>query len=469
MAKQSTLGYKKKVVWEQLNAREKQAVIKFSEDYKNFIQQAKTERATVAAVIAMAKENGFVALDTIKGPIAPGQKVYQPVQDKALLLTVVGSCGLDQGANIIGAHVDSPRLDLKVHPLWEKDGLAFWKTHYYGGIKKYQWLSQPLALHGVVFDSQGNQIDISLGDKPCDPVFTITDLLPHLAKDQMEKKLKEAVAGEDLNALCASLPVPDQDMAGRVKETVLGILNRAYGLVEEDLISAELCLVPALPPRDVGWDRSMVGAYGQDDRICVYTLARAMMHIDEPSYTAMALFVDKEEIGSVGNTGMDSNLLPDLVAELLDKTDDGYSGLALRRALRRSRALSADVNAALDPNFAGVMEKTNAAVLGCGVVLTKYTGSGGKKVTNDAHAAYMAQVRRIFNENNVVWQTGQLGKVDQGGGGTIAYMMATHGMDVVDCGAALLGMHSPFEVSHKGDLYMTYLAYQFFLAHKHRE
>lgn len=463
MSKQSPWAYRRKVVWEHLNEDGKQEVLQLGENYKDFIGRAKTERATVAAIKEYARSHGFVALEEIAAPLTPGQRVYLEVKGKALLLAVLGTNPLAQGANIIGAHVDSPRLDLKVQPLYESNGLALWKTHYYGGIKKYHWLALPLALHGVVYNDRGVKTEIQLGEAPGDPVFTIADLLPHLARDQMEKKLVEAFPGESLNALCASLPVANPDLSERVKETVLGILHSQYGLVEEDLVSAELSLVPALPPRDVGWDRSMVGAYGQDDRICAYTLMRAITGLDNPTRTAVGLFVDKEEIGSVGNTGMESNLLPDLMAELLDKSTSGYSDLERRRMLRFSRALSADVNAALDPNFEEVMEKNNAARLGCGVVLTKYTGSGGKKGTNDADAQYMGMIRNIFNQNGVIWQTGQLGKVDQGGGGTIAYMMAAHGMDVVDCGVALLGMHSPFEVCHKSDLYMTYKGYLAFL------
>lgn len=320
----------------------------------------------------------------------------------------------------------------------------------------------PLALHGIVIRSDGLKISICLGEDENDPVLTITDILPHLAKDQMDKKVNEAFPGENLNALCGSLPIENFDLKEKVKETILEILNRHYGIIEEDLMSAELELVPAIPPRDVGLDRSLIGAYGQDDRVCAYGLLMAMSGVERPVNTAIAIFADKEEIGSVGNTGMQSNFFANFMAELLGQNNAQYNDLMLRRAMRLSRALSADVNAAVDPGFEKVMEKNNAARLGCGLVITKYTGAGGKKGANDAHAEFMAWVRKVFNEHQVIWQTGELGKVDQGGGGTIAYMLANYGMNVVDCGVALLGMHSPFEVSHKADIYMMYRGYQAF-------
>jgi aspartyl aminopeptidase len=463
MTEKSHLAYSRKIAWEHLSEQEKQAVMDMGENYKLFIKRAKTERETALLIREYAESRGFVSLDKIQRPLKPGDRVYHAVRGKSFIMAVLGERPLTEGANIIGAHVDSPRLDLKVHPLYEQSGLALWDTHYYGGIKKYHWLALPLALHGVVHKNDGTKIDICLGEEIDDPVFTITDLLPHLSKDQMEKKLSEAFPGENLNALCASLPLENTEVKERVKETVLGILNNKYGIIEEDLVSAELSLVPALTPRDVGLDRSMVGAYGQDDRVCAYALLMAIGGINNQTRTAVGIFADKEEIGSVGNTGMESAFFTNFIAELLEKSVKHYNELSLRRMLSSSAALSADVNAGLDPNFEDVMEKNNAARLGCGVVLTKYTGSGGKKGANDAHAEYMARVRRIFNQNNVIWQTGELGKVDQGGGGTIAYMLAAYGMDVVDCGVALLGMHSPFEVSHKADIFMMYRGYQAFL------
>ncbi|TYO96431.1 aminopeptidase [Desulfallas thermosapovorans] len=463
MSEISNFAYSRKTVWEHLNNQEKEAVMQMGEDYKRFIKQAKTERETIKLVKEYIENNGYVPVDKVTGPLDTGDRVYQEIKGKALVMAVVGQRPLVEGANIIGAHVDSPRLDLKMHPLYEQSGLALLKTHYYGGIKKYQWLSLPLALHGVVIKNDGSKVYICLGEDDQDPVFLITDLLPHLAKDQMDKKLIEAFPGEKLNALCGSLPVDDISVKERVKEYILGILNRHYGIIEEDFISAELELVPATTPRDIGFDRSLVGAYGQDDRVCAYGLLMAMAGIQHPVNTAIGVFADKEEIGSVGNTGMESNFFTNFMAELVGKTTGQYNELVLRRAMSRSRALSADVNAAVDPDFEDVMEKNNASRLGCGPVITKYTGSGGKKGSNDAHAEFVARVRKIFNDQGVIWQTGELGKVDQGGGGTVAYMMANLGMDVLDCGVALLGMHSPFEVSHKADIYMMYKGYQAFL------
>jgi aspartyl aminopeptidase len=465
MSKKGQLAYSRKNVWEKISELEKKSVLSMGEDYKQFIKQAKTERETIYLIKEFAENNGFKPLQGISGPLKPGDRVYAALRNKSMVMAVMGSRPLVEGANIIGAHVDSPRLDLKVHPLYEKSDLALLETHYYGGIKKYHWLALPLALHGVVFRKDGIQVNICIGEEEGDPVFTVTDLLPHLAREQAEKKVLEAFPGESLDVLCGSLAVNDREVKERVKETILDHLHEKYGIIEEDLVSAELELVPAVAPRDIGFDRSMIGAYGQDDRVCAYAQMMAINGVNLPNRTAVGIFTDKEEIGSVGNTGMQASFFADIMAELLEKSTGKYNELLLRRAMNASRALSADVNAALDPNFEEVMEKNNAARLGCGVVITKYTGSGGKKGANDAHAEYMALVRKIFNDHNVIWQTGELGKVDQGGGGTIAYMLAEYGMDVVDCGVALLGMHSPFEVSHKADIYMMHQGYRaFFLS-----
>ncbi|MCG8402029.1 MAG: aminopeptidase [Firmicutes bacterium] len=454
MGEQSKLAYARKAVWEHLNGQEKQEVMNIGEDYKGFLARAKTERELAVLIKEFAEKRGFVPLDACSEPVKPGDKIYRVVRGKSVLMAVAGEQPLSEGANVIGAHVDSPRLDLKVHPLCEDEGLALLKTHYYGGIKKYHWLALPLALHGVIYRRDGSGVGVNIGEDVRDPVFTISDLLPHLAKDQMEKKLTEAFPGESLRALCGSLPVEDKALKNRVKENILRLLHDKYGIEEEDLVSAELELVPAIPPRDVGFDESMVGAYGQDDRACAYAQLRGLAGVTRPLRTAVAIFADKEEIGSVGNTGMQSSMFADFMAELLEKTAGRFNELALRRSLNASRGLSADVSAALDPGFAETAEKDNTARLGCGVVLTKYTGSRGKSGCNDAHAEFLSRVIGRFNERKVIWQTGELGKVDQGGGGTIAYMMAAHGMDVVDCGVGLLGMHSPFEVSHKADLFM---------------
>ncbi len=433
-----------------------------AEEYRRFITAAKTERETIDLAVMLAEEKGFVPLEKC-GTLRPGERVFTTCRGKCMAMAVIGSETLENGLSIVGAHVDSPRLDLKPRPLYEEAGLALFKTHYYGGVKKYQWVDIPLALHGVVVKEDGQIVKLVIGEKETDPVFTIADLLPHLAKDQMEKKMSEGISGEGLNLLAGGVPVADEGAQEKIKQTVLDYLNREYGFQEEDLISAEIEAVPAWPARDVGLDRSMIGAYGQDDRVSVFTTLKAIVQLPTPLRTAVALFVDKEEIGSVGNTGMYSAFFTNFVAELAVRILPQYSEISLRRILAHSRALSADVNAALDPNYPDVMDKFNAARLGHGVVLTKYTGSGGKKGTSDAHAEFMGLVRRLFNQHGVVWQSGLLGKVDQGGGGTIAYLLAVHGMDVVDCGVALLGMHSPFEVAHKADIYMAYRGYRVFL------
>lgn len=461
---QSNLAYNRKTVWEHLSEQEKQQVMHMGDDYKNFLARAKTERETAALIRDYAASRGFVPLESVNGPLKPGDRVYRALKGKSLLLAVLGERPPVEGVNVIGAHVDSPRLDLKVHPLYEEEGLALLKTHYYGGIKKYHWLALPLALHGVVYRGDGARVEVQVGEEPDDPVFSVSDLLPHLAKDQLDKKVNDAFPGEMLRALCGSHPVPDKEMSNRVKENILRLLNQKYGITESDLVTAELELVPAIAPRDVGLDRSMVGAYGQDDRVCAYAQLLAITAVTSPARTAVAVFADKEEIGSVGNTGMQSGMFVDFMAELLERSSGGYSDLLLRRALNNSSGLSADVNAALDPGFMDTVEKDNTARLGCGVVVTKYTGARGKSGSNDAHAEFLSRVVRVLNGQNVIWQTGELGKVDQGGGGTIAYMMAAHGMDVVDCGVALLGMHSPFEVSHKADIFMAARGYGAFLA-----
>jgi aspartyl aminopeptidase len=447
--------------WTKLNAQERQAVMDLAEEYRQFLSKAKTERETIELAAAAARDRGFSELEQ-KENINAGDRVFSIWRGKCMAMAVAGSEPLEEGLNIVGAHADSPRLDLKPRPLYEEENLALLKTHYYGGIKKYQWVSIPLALHGVVVKEDGRVIKIVIGEKETEPVFTITDLLPHLAREQMEKKMTEGIKGEGLNLLVGGIPVGEAEIKEKIKQHVLNYLEQKYGIRDDDFISAEIEAVPAWPARDIGLDRSMIGGYGQDDRVCVFTALKAIMELTVPSQTAVALFVDKEEIGSTGNTGMYSTFLTNFVAELAARSVPGYSELVLRRIMARSRALSADVNAGFDPNYPDVMDKLNAARLGHGVVLTKYTGAGGKKGANDAHAEFMGQVRRVFNRHGVIWQSGLLGKVDQGGGGTIAYLLAMHGMDVVDCGVALLGMHSPFEVTHKADIYMAYRAYKAF-------
>ena len=456
------LAYSRKNAWDVMSDSEKGAASAFCEEYKKFLGAAKTEREGVEAARDFLAGAGFRHLEESTA-LRPGERVYTVNRHKTLIAAIIGRNPAADGFNIIGAHLDSPRLDLKPQPLYEADGFALLKTHYYGGIKKYQWLSVPLAMHGVVVKGDGSAVSVVIGEKPGEPVFTVSDLLPHLAKDQMDKKMADAVPGESLNVLVGGIPVGGEDLKDRFKLAVLERLHQMYGIVEEDLISAEIEMVPAGMPRDVGLDGSFVGGYGQDDRVCSYACLRALAEMTVPERTVLIVLADKEEIGSAGNTGMNSSFFVNAIAEIVSRCDPGSNELVLRRALSHSRALSADVNAGLDPNYGDVYEKTNAARLGGGVVLTKYTGSRGKSSSSDAHAEVMAAVRCLFNSAGVVWQTGELGKVDQGGGGTIAHIMAAHGMDVLDCGVALLGMHSTFEVASKVDIYMTYKGYKAFL------
>ncbi|MGB9803201.1 MAG: aminopeptidase [Desulfofundulus sp.] len=449
-------------VWTRLNDSEKEEVMGLAGEYRQFISAAKTERETIELAVKTAQDRGFVPLEQ-KDALQPGERVFATWRGKCMALAIVGSEPLEKGINVVGAHVDSPRLDLKPQPLYEEADLAMLKTQYYGGIKKYHWVGIPLALHGVVVKEDGRVLKVVIGERETEPVFTIADLLPHLAREQMEKKMAEGISGEALSILAGGLPVTSNEVREKIKQAVLDYLNREYGVQEEDFISAEIEAVPAWPARDVGVDGSLVGGYGQDDRVSVYTTLKAIADISNPPRTAVALFVDKEEIGSTGNTGMYSTFFTNFVAELAARIVPRYSELVLRRTLASSRAISADVNAGLDPNYPDVMDKLNAARLGHGVVLTKYTGAAGKKGANDAHAEFMGLVRHLFKRHGVAWQNGLLGKVDQGGGGTIAYLLALHGMDVVDCGVPLLGMHSPFEVAHKVDIYMAYRGYRAFL------
>ena len=374
----------------------------------------------------------------------------------------IGSQAMEKGLRIIGAHVDSPRLDLKQNPLYEDSGLALFKTHYYGGVKKYQWVTLPLAIHGVVIKKDGTLVDIVIGEDEDDPVVGVTDLLIHLASDQMDKKLSNAIEGEDLNISIGSIPVDGKEEKDRVKKNILRLLHEKYDITEEDFVSAELEIVPAGRARDYGLDRSMVMGYGHDDRVCAYTAFEALMNIENPDKTCVALMVDKEEIGSVGATGMTSRFFENTVAEIMNLLGD-YSGLKLRRSLAKSKMLSGDVSAAFDPNFPSVMESRNSAYLGKGLAFNKYTGVRGKSGSNDANPEFIAQLRAIMEKHHVTWQTAELGKVDQGGGGTIAYILAEYGMDVIDCGVPLLNMHAPWEVASKADIYETMKGYRAFL------
>jgi aspartyl aminopeptidase len=456
------LTWEIKSVWDKSTEEEKKTIFAFGEQYKEFLNQAKTEREAVEVMVARLKAEGYKDLGkkTSQG-LKPGDKFYIVNRNKMLIAGVLGTAPLTDGVRIVGSHVDAPRLDGKPNPIYESNGFALFKTHYYGGIKKYQWPGIPLALHGVIITANGEKLTLTIGEEPEDPVFTITDLLPHLAKDQMKKTMAEGVAGESLNLLLANIPHTDTEVKDRVKLAVLEYLADKYGLIEEDFVSAEIEIVPASQARDVGLDRSMVGFYGQDDRVCVFASLEAILATNKPRKTALALFSDKEEIGSMGNTGAQSRFLEYTIAKLCARTQlDGID--TVLEVLTNSEALSADTTAAIDPNYQEVSDKQNGAELGKGIVITKYTGARGKYDANDAHAEYVGKIRSLLNEAGVVWQIGELGKVDQGGGGTIAQYLANQGIETVDCGPALLGLHSPFEVASKADLYMAYKGYKAF-------
>jgi len=458
------LGYNSKNAWEKIADRD--TIFRFCEDYKLFLDKAKTEREYVQEAVIQAEKLGFQNLEAViyaQKKLSAGDKVYRVVRNKAVVFAILGNKPLEQGTRMLGAHVDSPRVDLKQNPLYESTDMAFLKTHYYGGIKKYQWLAIPLALHGVILKRDGSVVQVCIGEDERDPVFTITDLLPHLAKDQMEKKMTDAISGEGMNALSGSIPFDDKDLKDKVKLNILNLLHEKYDITEEDLLSSELELVPAFKARDLGFDRSMVGAYGQDNRVCAYTSMLALFDMKTPEYTAVCVLTDKEEIGSVGNTGAESRFLEDFLADLCFITSENYSDILLRRCLNHSMMLSADVNAALDPNYEGTHDKYNAAYLGKGLAILKFSGARGKSGASDAHAEVFSKIRNVFNDNNIPWHTTELGAVDKGGGGTIAMYIANLGVDVIDCGVPVLSMHAPFEVTSKADVYAAYLGYKAFL------
>ncbi len=465
---ENKLFYKKNFIWEKLNSDERTEVFDTSDDYRRFIDASKTERLSIKEIIKRAEAKGFVNFENIK-EVKPGDRLYYINKEKNAVLVVIGKEKIENGMNIVGSHVDAPRIDIKQNPLYEEHGLSLLKTHYYGGIRKYQWVTIPLAMYGTVVKANGEIVDISIGDDEKDPIFYITDLLPHLAKDQNDKKLSEAIEGESLNVIIGSLPADctgndnEDGKDKKFKYNVLKILNEKYGMVEEDFQTAELEIVPAGKSRDVGIDRGMIAAYGHDDRVCAYTSLKAILEVKNTDKTAVALFVDKEEIGSVGNTGMQSMFFNNMVAELIALQNNAvYSELSLKRSLSNSSMLSSDVAAGVDPTYPQVSEIQNSPIMGKGVAMVKYTGSRGKSGANDANAEYIGKLRKLFNENNVVWQPAELGKVDQGGGGTIAYIMANYNMDVVDLGVPVLSMHAPYEIISKTDLYMTYKAYKVF-------
>lgn len=455
-----------KNAWDALNEEEIKACFDFAEGYKAFLDAGKTERESARELLKEAEANGYQNVERfISGELKleAGSKVYAMNRDKAIVFFNIGDKPLKDGMNIVGAHIDVPRIDLKPFPLYEDSDMAFLKTHYYGGIKKYQWTALPLALHGVVMNKNNEKIDVVIGEDDADPILAITDLLPHLAKDQNSKSLAEGIQGEGLNVLVGHMPVKDEKAKNKVKLHVLKILNEKYGITEEDFLSAEFEIVPAGKAKDLGLDRSMISAYGHDDRVCSYTGARAVLDLDKVHTTAVGMFMDKEEVGSQGNTGSQSRFFENIVAELIALQEENYNDIYLRRSISKTQVLSADVGAAYDPNYAAAYEKLNSSFVGKGVQLVKYTGSRGKGGCNDANAEFLGEVRKIFNDNGIVWQVGELGKVDQGGGGTIAYILANSDAEVVDCGVPVLSMHAPYEIVSKVDVYMTYKAYKAFL------
>ncbi len=459
------LGFSPQNIWEEIDDVEKKKIFDFAEKYQKFLSCSKTERQTVEESEKILRKSGFKSLSEYD-KLESGDKVYMINRNKSLVAAVIGEEDLTLGCNIISSHIDAPRLDLKARPLYEdkEASVALLQTHYYGGIKKYQWVSIPLAIHGRVVKEDGTPVDISIGEDPDDPIFVISDLLPHLSKKkQSDRKMKDVIKGEELNLIVAGIPVDDDEVDEKVKMKVLKLLNEKYGITEEDFTSAELEIVPAHKSREVGFDKSMLGGYAQDDRICAYTSLRALIDQEAPKKTTVVIFFDKEEIGSEGNTGANSDLLESFNSHLLEKCKKSYRMHHHRKMLDNSKAISGDVSPAVNPSFKGVHEMQNAAVLGKGIAINKFTGAGGKFSSNDAHAEYVALIRRSFNENDVLWQTAELGKVDEGGGGTVAKFLASLNIDVIDAGTPILGMHSPFEVVSKADLFYTYKGYKAFL------
>lgn len=445
-----------KSVWQRMNEEERKAVMDYGERYKEFLDTARTERLACSEIIRRAEEKGFKPIDSFTS-LQPGDKVYMNQRNKSVVLAVMGRQPVHEGLKIVGSHIDSPRLDLKANPVRESEGIVYFRTHYYGGIKKYQWTTIPLALIGVIYRKDGTKVEINVGMKEGDPIFYISDLLIHMAQDQMKKTLAEGITGEQLQAIAFTHSEEDQ----KPKEAFMKFLKETYGVEEEDFATAELELVPAEKSRDVGFDRSLIAAYGQDDRVCSYANLEAILTAEPGEKTQAALLTDKEEIGSYGNTGMESSYFVKFVMHLLSLQGD-KSLLDFYETMDRSEMLSADVNSCLDPMFPEVSEKDNASLLGYGINLTKYGGARGKAGSNDANAEFLQKVRTIFNEAGVCWQIGELGKVDQGGGGTIAFMMADWGAEVVDCGTSMLSMHAPYDLLSKADAYETMLAYKAF-------
>ena len=451
---QEKLSYKKKNIYEEATPEKVKAIYDYAEGYKKFLDNAKTEREATEAAIELAKAKGYTEYK-FGDKLAVGDKKYLNQHGKSLIIFKIGEKDLEQhGIRIIAAHVDAPRLDLKQIPMYEDGGMAFLKTHYYGGVKKYQWTAIPLALHGVMVKADGEVVNVCIGEDDTDPVFYINDLLPHLAAKQSQEPLGSAISGETLNILIGGLPYDDKEVSDKIKLTALSILHDKYGVTEEDFISAELSLVPAFKARDIGFDRALIASYGHDDRVCSYPAVTALLDNPDTKESVMIVLADKEEIGSVGLSGMQSAFLVDLMKEI--STALGKNEIVVRS---KSKCLSADVTACFDPNFADVYEKRNSALISCGTAMSKYTGARGKSSTNDASAELVGFVRKLFADNGVIWQTAELGKIDMGGGGTVAMYIANHNIETVDIGVPVISMHAPYEVVSKADVYSTYEAF----------
>ena len=448
------LSYKKKNIYEESGAEKIKAIYDYSVGYMKYLDDAKTEREAVVATVAMAKKYGYTEYK-IGDKLSVGDKKYLNHRNKSVVLFTVGTEDLEKdGVRILAAHIDSPRLDLKQVPMYEDAGMGFLKTHYYGGVKKYQWTAIPLALHGVMVRADGTSVDINVGEDDNDPIFYINDLLPHLGAKQSQEPLGTAISGETLNILIGGLPYDDKEVADKIKLTALSLLNEKYGVTEEDFLSAELSLVPAFKARDIGFDRALIAAYGHDDRVCAYPAVTALLDNPDTKHTVMVVLADKEEIGSVGVTGMQCEVFMDIIDEI--SLSLGKNSRAVRNS---SKCLSADVTACYDPNFADVYEKRNSAMISCGTTMSKYTGARGKSSTNDASAEFVGYIRKLFADNGVIWQTAELGKVDAGGGGTVAMYIANHNIETVDLGVPVISMHAPYEVVSKADVYSTYEAF----------
>ncbi|MEG2351232.1 MAG: aminopeptidase [Bacilli bacterium] len=438
--------------WNTADKNQVRKIFEFCKEYADFLNICKTERETIDYIKDKLINNGFISINEVNN-VKAGDKVFLINRNKSLYAAIIGNDNIENGLNIIGSHVDAPRIDLKPNAIFEESLYALFETHYYGGIKKYQWTTIPLELHGIVITKDGKKIDVCIGEDSSDPVFCITDLLPHLSNKQNNKILANAIEGEDLNAIIGNVPFNNS-----VKENVLKILNNKYKIEENDFLSSELELVPSFNAKDVGFDQSMVGGYGQDDRVCVFTSLKGLLEIKNPQKTAICIFADKEEVGSMGNTGMMSNCFDEFIRKIIE-----FKGINdINKVFCNSKMLSADVGAAFDPNYKEAFEKNNSSFLGCGIEISKYTGSNGKSGASDANAEYIAYIRRLLENNNLKYQVSELGKVDLGGGGTIAYILANKGIDVIDCGVTVLSMHSPFEITSKFDIYTAYEFYKLF-------